>query len=89
VWFHANGEDGFASSYVTDVNLIEHGSIGQATVENENMETSFTLSTLEYNRADDSLFGVVTYSSGQHYVVAIKGSHPYGTLLAQGMRLCQ
>jgi len=74
VWFHANGEDGFASSYVTGVNVIEHGSIGQASVENENMETSFTLSTLEYNRADDSLFGVVTYSSGQHYIVAIKGS---------------
>ena len=74
VWFHANGEDGFASAYVTSVNIIQHGSIGQAGVENEEMETSFTLSALEYNRADDSLFGVVTYSSGQHYVVAISGS---------------
>jgi hypothetical protein len=74
VWFHANGEDGFASAYVTGVNVIKHGSIGQANVENQDMETSFTLSSLEYNRADDSLFGVVTYSSGQHYVVAIRGT---------------
>ena len=74
VWFHANGEDGFASAYVTGVNTIRHGSIGQSRVENEDMETSFTLSAIEYNRADDSLFGVVTYSSGQHYVVAITGS---------------
>ena len=76
VWFHANGEDGFASAYITGVNTISHGSIGQGAVENEDMETSFTLSAIEYNRADDSLFGVVTYSSGQHYVVAITGNPP-------------
>jgi hypothetical protein len=76
VWFHANGEDGFASAYVTGVNVLKHGSIGQASVENAEMDTSFTLSALEYNRADNSLFGVVTYSSGQHYVVAISGSDP-------------
>ena len=74
VWFHAGGEDGFASAYLTGVNIIKHGSIGQAPVEYEDMQTSFTLSCLEYNRADDSLFGIVTYASGQHYVVAIRGS---------------
>eukprot|EP00960_Hanusia_phi_P075046 768366-Hanusia_phi.AAC.8 len=70
VWFHANGEDGFASAYLTSVELLRGGSIGQAAIETTE-PVSFTLSSTEYNRADRSVFGVVTYSSGQHYLVKI------------------
>jgi len=78
VWFHASGEDGYSSAYLTGVNVKQnkHGSIGQGSVVKTIMQTSasFTLSALKYNSGSDSLFGVVTYSSGQHYVVSIKGS---------------
>jgi hypothetical protein len=74
VWYHSSGEDGFSSAYLTGVSVIKHGSIGQGKVTYEGFDAAFTLSSLEYNRAEDSLFGIVTYSTGTHYVVSIKGT---------------
>jgi hypothetical protein len=82
VWFHASGEDGYSSAYLTGVNVKQnkHGSIGQGSVvpppspEGGGSHKSFTLSALKYNSGSDSLFGIITYSDGQHYVVSIKGS---------------
>lgn len=35
-------------------------------------ETSFTLTSIQYNPADALLYGMVTYVSGEHFLVRVK-----------------
>ena len=78
-YYYAAAEDGFASAYVTPYSYIGRDALESKTTVSDqtptqrilrgNTDTSFTLTSLQYNRIDANVYGLITYSSGEHFMV--------------------
>ena len=90
VWFHIDGEDGFASAYTTPVDLTispsgnspnpnPAGSCGQEKIcgkpECAKPDTPFIISGSHYNRASLSILATVTYANGNIWLVSIESNN--------------
>jgi hypothetical protein len=90
IWFHINGEDGFASAYTTAVDLLispegeslppkPKGSCGQQTICGKascsKPDTPFIITGSHYNRASLSILATVTYANGNHWLVSIESNN--------------
>jgi hypothetical protein len=88
VWFHINGEDGFASAYSTAVSLVisptgtdpnPTGSCGRQTICGNTgcakPDTPFIISGSHFNRASLSVLATVTYANGNHWLVSIEANN--------------
>ena len=69
-YYYAAAEDGFASAYVTPYSYVSNQSKTQRIVRGQTA-ASFTLTSIQYNRIDGFIYGLITYSSGEHFMVKV------------------
>ena len=68
ILFYASAEDGYASAYVQPFSYTQNVSLVQRFVRGRT-DTSFTLTSIQFNPATTLLYGLVTYSSGEHFLI--------------------
>jgi hypothetical protein len=78
-YYYAAAEDGFASAYVTPFSYVTNQSISQRVLRGRT-DTSFTLTSIQYNRIDAKIYGIITYSSGEHFMVKVLADTRQGTI---------
>lgn len=70
-FYYASAEDGVASAYVTPYDTSLNTSLVQRAMRGTT-GTSFTLTSLQFNSRDSLLYGVITYSSGEHFFIRVR-----------------
>lgn len=78
-YYYAAAEDGFASAYVTPYSYVTNRSQSQRVVRGRT-DTSFTLTSIQYNPIDGYLYGLITYSSGEHFMVRVQADTRTGAV---------
>jgi len=69
--YYGSAEDGLASAYVTPYDVASRRMKLQRAVRTPS-QTSFTLTSIQYNAFDAKIYGMVTYSSGEHFLVRVR-----------------
>jgi hypothetical protein len=78
-YYYAAAEDGFASAYLTPYSYVTNQSISQRVLRGRT-DTSFTLTSIQYNRIDAKIYGIITYSSGEHFMVRVMADTRVGQI---------
>lgn len=68
--YYISAEDGLASAYVTPYDAVKRTSRFQRAVLSPS-KASFTLLSVHFNRLDGNLYGIITHSSGEHFLSSV------------------
>ena len=69
--YYVSAEDGLASAYVTPYDAVMRTSRLQRAALTPS-QASFTLSSLNFNRFDGNLYGITSFSSGEHFLTSVR-----------------
>jgi hypothetical protein len=78
-YYYAAAEDGFASAYLTPFSYVTNRSVSQRVIRGK-MDASFTLTSIQYNRIDAKIYGIITFSSGEHFLVRVMADTRVGQI---------
>ena len=70
ITYSAAAEDGYASSYLSPFDAGLGQTLGQRAIQSSD-GTAFTLTSINYNRVDAKVYGMVTFQSGSHALVRV------------------
>jgi len=69
--YYVSAEDGLASAYVTPYDAVMRTSRLQRAALTPSQK-SFTLSSVHFNRFDGNLYGIISFSSGEHFLTSVR-----------------